>query len=290
MNQTMAISLSVVSCVFYGLYTVLNKKALLDYEKSHHKFLDFILRHNHNIKELLLSKTFLLAIFSGLSSFLLLSKAQSLGEISVIYPLSNLSFVFSIIFGYLILKETLNKKELLSLLIVFAGIFMMIMSKSEATMLIFSKLNLIIFTVLIMSIITVSSLSVKWLKKDIKTIVHAVNSGLFLGNGYLFMKLMSMNIISADYPAVADNLMDMSILFPFLSFMFFAIASFLVLQLAFKNGKVSVVAPIAIVLSTSIPFIGGYFVYNEFMSIAKLIGFGMIIIGIIVLSIYNEND
>jgi uncharacterized membrane protein len=269
---------------------VLNKKALLDYEKSHHKFLDFILRHNHNIKELLLSKTFLLAIFSGLSSFLLLSKAQSLGEISVIYPLSNLSFVFSIIFGYLILKETLNKKELLSLLIVFAGIFMMIMSKSEATMLIFSKLNLIIFTVLIMSIITVSSLSVKWLKKDIKTIVHAVNSGLFLGNGYLFMKLMSMNIISADYPAVADNLMDMSILFPFLSFMFFAIASFLVLQLAFKNGKVSVVAPIAIVLSTSIPFIGGYFVYNEFMSIAKLIGFGMIIIGIIVLSIYNEND
>ena len=69
-------------------------------------------------------RSWLFIILSGLStslSWLFYFKALALGEASVVFPIEKLSLVVSILISITFLKEKVNKKQIIGIIIIFIG-------------------------------------------------------------------------------------------------------------------------------------------------------------------------
>ena len=74
---------------------------------------------------LLRSKYWVIGNSIAVLAFLIYYFALTVEKLSIIQPLINTSIVFTVIFGYLFLREKSNKTELLLLLIIFFGVVLL---------------------------------------------------------------------------------------------------------------------------------------------------------------------
>lgn len=116
--------LTIFSAFCSGVSLVLQKKGI---EKISEHRAKLIKRRSINWKVLknlikkLLHKHFLVGSAIGLIGALAYIKAMSIGEISIIQPLLNVSTIVTWIFGIFYLKEKIYSKEWLSLFLIFFG-------------------------------------------------------------------------------------------------------------------------------------------------------------------------
>lgn len=123
--------LTVLAAFLYGISAVLQKKGI---EKiSGYKNI-WVKGHSIDWKALkdlikeLLHRHFIAGLVLGLFGFLAYIEAMSMGEISVIQPLINISIVVTWILGILYLKEKIYGKDWLSLFLIFFGVVMLSVS------------------------------------------------------------------------------------------------------------------------------------------------------------------
>ena len=83
-----------------------------------------IIKKKYNFLKTIKSKSWIFIILSGLStslSWLFYFKALSLGEASIVFPIEKLSLVVSILISVLFLKEKINKKQTIGIIIIIIG-------------------------------------------------------------------------------------------------------------------------------------------------------------------------
>ena len=74
---------------------------------------------------LLRSKYWVLGSIICAVAFLVYYISLSMEKLSIIQPLINTSIMFTVIFGYLFLKEKSNKTELLLIIMIFVGVILL---------------------------------------------------------------------------------------------------------------------------------------------------------------------
>lgn len=83
-----------------------------------------IIKKKYNFLKTIKSKSWIFIILSGLStslSWLFYFKALSLGEASIVFPIEKLSLVVSILISVPFLKEKINKKQTIGIIIIIIG-------------------------------------------------------------------------------------------------------------------------------------------------------------------------
>lgn len=83
-----------------------------------------IIKKKYKFLKTIKSKSWIFIILSGLStslSWLFYFKALSLGEASIVFPIEKLSLVVSILISVLFLKEKINRKQTIGIIIIIIG-------------------------------------------------------------------------------------------------------------------------------------------------------------------------
>lgn len=114
------ILLAIVSSILYGIGLVIQKKGI-------EKISGLKLLKNFSIKNLkklirkLLNKKLLSGVIIGGIGTLFYWKAISIGELSILQPLTNINVIVVWIFGWVYLKERIRSREWIGLLLIFVG-------------------------------------------------------------------------------------------------------------------------------------------------------------------------
>jgi uncharacterized membrane protein len=108
--------LTILASIFYGISVVLQKKGIEKISKTKNIFQNI----KHLIKKIL-NKYFLTGIAIGFFGTVSYWKAMSIGEISIIQPLINISTIVTWVFGIFYLKEKVYPKEWIGLILIFVG-------------------------------------------------------------------------------------------------------------------------------------------------------------------------
>ncbi len=114
------ILLAIISSILYGIGLVIQKKGV-------EKISGLKLLKNFSIKNLkklirkLLNKKLLSGVIIGGIGTLFYWKAISIGELSILQPLTNINVIVVWIFGWVYLKERIRSKEWIGLILIFVG-------------------------------------------------------------------------------------------------------------------------------------------------------------------------
>lgn len=283
-------TLVVFFCSFlYGLSAILCKYGLQhnvklkDYPIT--RMLLFVIRN----------KIWVLGVLISFAANIIIVEIQSVIDVSVVYPILNFSYVFTLILGYMVLKENLNKNQLFGILIVVIGTGLIIFVKEPATG---GATNTKILLILsLISLIIIGSIIYTVYKNKIENyeIIYAICTGISLSNVETYVKANTNLVINElGYFTVLslESITYFISLWPFLMLVLFAVVGWVCMQITYSHGNVSVTVPIFAVLQSSLTMTGGFFVFNEAVTLEKFVGILTIITGvsIIILSSIRERE
>ena len=240
---------------------------------------------------LITTPIWLLGGISAIIGFIIYTVALNAYDVSVVKPLVNINLLFTIIFAYLIFKESLTRVEWLGVCVLIPGILLVAFSpfvESSEAMNDPLLLGLFPLTIILM-VIMVFIMFVS--KAGQAEFVFPIFAGTFYGMGTFFTKsfLITLGRINTGDPQTFW--MFVYSIFMFLMTYAFAITA---QMFAYERGRLSIVSPITNALSVIVAFIGAFFVFYEdlitpiggqllFQSFFKIIGLICILIALVIL-------
>ena len=213
------------------------------------------------IWKLLNTPIWFLGGITAVIGFLIYTIALNSYDVSIVKPLVNTNLLFTFIFAAIFFKETLSKIEWLGIGFLITGLLLFAFSPNvEST----NEINiplLLVFLPLTICLIGIMVVILFVLKRrDAAEFILPIFAGFFFGLGTFFTKslLISLNHgIQTEFPQFF--LISYSFSMFILTYTFAIIAQ----QLAFEQGRLSVVSPITNAVSVIIAFLGAYFVFYE---------------------------
>lgn len=232
----------------------------------------------------------------AISSMPLYIYTVSIGHISITQPLANTGIIFLVIFGVKFLGEKVGKLELIGLVLLLSGIFLisfMLPPPKEAYILVQTELAAfygIVGGVLGACIITIL------LKK--KAIGYSLLAGMSMGTASTLIKVISIMIKEKGYDSFSILNIDLDIKlltgifggeYFMVSVLFYMAVILILIQivglfLSFKAGKLSFVIPIEMGSSFILPVFAGFFIFHEPANPALIIGIIASLIGALILT------
>ncbi len=293
--------MSVVLAIVLGLiaYSALNIGMIL--EKKGASMLPNIEENSiiENLKNFLGCKIWVLGTLIAFSEVVLLLIALTFASLSLISPLFGFGLVVLTIFSRSYLREEIYKVEYVGIVIIITGIALLglffnpilrIYTVNEIASRYFSPFS-IIFFISFTSVAIIACIYSVLNKYKSAAIIFGFACGLAGAFGDIFMKGMSSGFNQFSLEGTFLNI-------NWILMLIFAFAgsglSMILLQIGFQKGRAVIVAPLYSVISVLFPSISGIIILNEWAGQANLnmmnqiIGIILIIIGIIILSFYNE--
>jgi Predicted permeases len=260
------------------------------------------LQYNSNLRSysikniiilLIKNKIWLLGVFISIFSNIIIAQVQSVIDISIVYPILNFSYIFTLLLGYLFLKESLNKNQWLAIIIVTLGTAIILFVKNLATG-DQTDINDLIFLTFISIISIVILIIITFNNRNINyEIIYAICAGISFGNVETYLKVNTNLIINKigyfsifSFESVGEFLM----MWPFLVLISFSIIGFICIQVSYSHGNVSITVPIIAVIQRIINMISGYLIFGEHFPSTKIIGFITIVLGIFILIFSSLNN
>ena len=131
---------AILTALFTSLATILGKIGIKDIESNFGTLIRTIIvfiiiwiivfiRGKHKEIKIIKKKSWLFIILSGITtglSWLCYFKALQNGEASIVFPIEKLSIVVSIIFSCIFLKEKINRKSIIGLILIITGTLLLI--------------------------------------------------------------------------------------------------------------------------------------------------------------------
>ncbi|MDD1778866.1 MAG: hypothetical protein LUQ65_11945, partial [Candidatus Helarchaeota archaeon] len=223
-----------------------------------------------------------------LSTFVLM-QAEMFGYLFVISSMTGVGIISVVLFSYFFLKEHIGRNELIGICLIVIGTFVVPLFSStntEGTMdtwgVTFYSLFLIIFCVCI------AIYAIKSGRRFFGVIfgtISGIAGGLSIIFQYAAMRLGPTGDLFADIWIIVST-------FPaILYFILFAVGGvleFLITQYAFTNGKAIEVVPPNQSFFIIVPIAGGAIIFAEAFNILQIIGFIVIIIGVILCTAFKS--
>jgi uncharacterized membrane protein len=210
---------------------------------------------------LLTTPTWLIGGIAALVGFLIYTFALNLYEVSIVKPLVNTNLLFTFIFAAIAFKERLSKKEWVGVGILVFGLILFAFSPNIQTT---DEMNislLLLFFPITIGLILLMILMIFVLKRySLPEIVFPIFAGSFFGMGTFFTKSLLIGLNGSEFSGFDNTgLIFYSFWMLIITYGFATIAQ----QMAFEQGRLSIVSPIANALSIIIAFLGASFVFYE---------------------------
>ncbi|MGH8609770.1 MAG: EamA family transporter [Gammaproteobacteria bacterium] len=235
------------------------------------------------------NRTWLLGIFLGVCANILVVQIQSEIDISIVYPILNFAYIFTLLLGFVFLKENLTRPQWLGVIAVTVGTATILLVKNPSTGGLTDMAALKWTTLLAMAsamgLLLVGSRSIQ--SKNLNyEIVFALCAGVCFGSVETYLKTTT-NLVASELGRFSvislDSIVAFVTVWPFFVLALFSAVGFVSLQLAFSRGHVSVTVPLIAVTQRMINMISGYFVFGEAFPLTKIIGFLTIILGAMIM-------
>ncbi len=252
-----------------------------------------------NLKNFLGCKIWVIGALITFSQVFLLMIALTMAPLSLISPLFGFGLVVLAFFSKLYLNEDINKIEYAGISITIFGIILLGLfsnpneityTVNEIAGLYFSPFSFIYFISMIIFTIILCIYSILNNYK-LAAIIFGFASGIAGAFGNIFMKGVSSGVGQFTLESTIINILW--ILMLIFSFMGSGV-SMMLLQMGFQKGRAVLVAPIYSIIAMLYPTISGIIILGEwagqlFLNILiQSTGIIIIVLGIIILSFYNE--
>lgn len=236
-------------------------------------------------------------VIIGIVANIAVIQIQSVVDISIVYPILNLAYVFTVFLGYVFLKERLNRTQRTGVVVITLGTLLILLIKDPVTGQAADIANLKLIT--FVSIVTIIGL-IAVAKKNSETlnyeIMFAMCAGICFGSSAIFLKTNT-NLVTDTTGSFSvlsiESISYFLTLWPFFMVVLFGVVGFVSLQVAYSRGHISVTVPLIAVAERVMNMVSGYFIFDEAFSTMKVVGFLTIILGaffIVVSSLRNESE
>lgn len=195
---------------------------------------------------------------------------------NLIAPLEGLGLITLLIFSYKVLKEPINKKEIIGAILIIIGTVVINLQATEASEPSLSQFNSTTFWV---------SMAIIFGVEGILVLISKMNDWKFAGVaiGFTAGTFMAFQTLSKRL----SDIDELSLIFTFVTFAT-ATLTLVITQIAFSKAKANQVVPCFTSASISFTAIVGYLGLSETIKELQIIGIAIIVIGVIVLSAFQQ--
>ncbi|MGH8553161.1 MAG: EamA family transporter, partial [Methylococcales bacterium] len=229
------------------------------------------------------NKIWLLGVLLAVVANVAMIQIQSRLDVSVVYSILNFSYIFVLIMGHHVLRESLNADQWFGVVVVTMGTLMILGVYEVNTAQPTSIGNLLKLTGTAFLMIALL-ISTAWHNKETQyEIIYAICAGICFGLVEIYLKATTNMATSEDG---SFSILSWQSIRVFLSvwpfFVMFACGAvgWLFLQITYSHGKVSVTMPVVAVIQRIVSIFSGYYVYDELFGLVKIMGVLTILLGI----------
>ncbi len=235
------------------------------------------------IKGFLSNPKWVIGYFATFIGWILLVKAMDLGEISLVQPLVSVGDVFLVTMAVVFLKEKLRTYEWLGLFLIMLGAISIATDVRESIVTVLNWSHIFIFVGVLITLWGALMLFKKWGRLEI---ILALVTGVSFGLGGVLTKVMTLYLV-ANNQALESWYFIFNPIFPYM--VLANVAGLIMLQMAFQNGRASVVVPVQLAVLNGISVLAGMLLFLESISIFRLFCVLLIITGTAVLQWVGSN-
>lgn len=232
------------------------------------------------------NKVWLFGVFLAVIANISMIQIQSKMDVSIVYSLLNFSYIFVLVLGHYFLHEHLNQEQWTGVGVVILGTFFILSIEDNTTG---HPTNLDnIFQLTGATFIVIAALiSMAWRYKQLNyEILYAICTGICFGCVETYLKATT-NMVTLETGSFSifskQNVIDFVSIWPFYVMFVYGALGWLFLQITYSHGNVSITVPIVAVTQRIVSMFSGYFVYDEFFGLVKILGVLTIILGIFML-------
>jgi transporter family protein len=234
------------------------------------------------------SRTWLLGTALTLVAVAAETQALGLGEVSAVKPLSGIQSVFVLAIGVAVLGEQLTAREWLGMAVMLGGVWALALEPGDATPAARSTAASVGLGIGIGAAVALASaFADRGRERPAREWSPALAAGAFFGLGDVLVKAGTEStrrqIGSVDLSR-ADALGTLVLAPEFQLGIAFAAAAFLLQQLAFSRGRVSLAAPVVGMGATSLVVLLGVGFLGESLGAGRALGIGLSLLGTFLLA------
>jgi drug/metabolite transporter (DMT)-like permease len=216
------------------------------------------------------------------------TQALSLGDVSVVKPLSQVQSIFVVLIGVCLLRERVRATEWLAVAVLTAGVGMLAQQPGDSAISAAGRLATLVATVAIAFAAGLSLFAMDRVAAGAaRELGPALASGSLFGMGDVVMKVGTevARERTGHFDLSRSGTIETLLGTPeFHLALVLGLAAFLVQQLAFSRGRLSLVAPVVTVGATAVAVLVGSVLLGESMDRARLSGIGAVLLGTLLLA------
>jgi len=275
--------LTLASSLVYATATALQKHGIAT-RLAEFALQDVFSRFGELLAAMLKNRVWLLGFAVVPLGFGLELQAVSMGDISVVRPLSRVESAFSVLIGVTLLGERLAPREGIGLFTMIAGALMLTLEPEPGRAFVpdaaSTALALGTTGALVAGLLVAQSRRPDWLAPEYGL---AAGAGLAFGLADITMKLATSVVKETTGSFQIVSAQTAGLLFQSPEFWLFAaiaITAFLVLQIAYSHGRVSVIVPVAGIAGTLLTVLLGSALLREPLSQGRVLGVLVMVVGV----------
>lgn len=250
------------------------------------------LQHNADVRSLSLrdvavflagNKIWLLGVLLAVLANISMIQIQSQLDVSVVYSILNFSYVFVLIMGHTLLRESLSSDQWFGVVVVSMGTLMILGVPEVATGGSTSINHLLTLTGTSFTAVALL-IYVAWNHRDIQyEIPYAICAGICFGLVEIYLKATTNMVGGQDgrfWILSWQSICDFVSVWPFFVMFLCGAMGFLFMQITYSHGSVSVTMPLVAMIQRVVSIFSGYYVYDELFGLVKIMGVLAILFGI----------
>jgi len=204
--------------------------------------------------------------------------ALFLAPINLIAPIEAIGLIVLVIFSFYILKEDISKLQIIGIGLIIIGTILITLFNVNSSEVEFNDFQIELFLIFSLTIIFIEFIAIL-----ISKLNNSKITGLILG--IIAGTFMAFQTVTKRITAIPNSILSLT--FTFITFLF-AILTLIMTQYAFTKAKANVVVPCFTSASIILAVLISYITLNEIIVVSQIVGFVIIVFGIIFLTAFTS--
>ncbi len=253
------------------------------------------LQHNVDVRSLSILNLFLfliknkywiLGVILGGVANISIIQIQSQLDISIVYSILNVSYIFVLVLGHYFLHERLNRNQWLGVITAIVGTMMILAIKDTVTGSetdVDGLFSLTVFSVGVVACLMVVSAKMKSMNYEM---IYALCAGVCFGCVETYLKATT-NLVASEIGYFSifslNSVIEFVSLWPFFVMFVYGAVGWVFLQITYSHGNVSITIPMIAVTQRIVSMSSGYYIFGEYFTFLKVLGIVTILLGVFIL-------
>lgn len=211
---------------------------------------------------------------------------QSRLDISIVYSILNVSYIFVLVLGHYFLHERLNRNQWLGVITAIIGTMMILAIKDTVTGSdtdINRLFSLTVFSIGVVGCLIAVSAKMKSMNYEM---LYALCAGVCFGCVEIYLKATT-NLVTSEIGYFSifslNSVIEFVSLWPFFVMFVYGAVGWVFLQITYSHGSVSITIPMIAVTQRIVSMSSGYYIFGEYFTFLRVLGIVTILLGVFIL-------